>query len=77
MGFFDRLKKGLTKSRNQLSEHMDELFGAGRPIDDDFYEELTDILVEGDIGAKTAFTIVDELEGICRDKKIRRRTGNR
>ena len=37
---------------------------------DDFYVELTDILVEGDIGAKTAFQIVDELEEICSDKKI-------
>ncbi|MCQ2588796.1 MAG: signal recognition particle-docking protein FtsY [Treponema sp.] len=37
---------------------------------DDFYEELTDILVEGDIGAKTAFQLVDELESICKKNKI-------
>lgn len=37
---------------------------------DDFYEELIDILVEGDIGAKTAYEIVDELEDICKKNKI-------
>ena len=40
MGFFDRLRNGLSKSRNQMNEYMDDLFAAGRPIDEDFYEEL-------------------------------------
>ena len=56
--------------KKSFGEKFKSLFMKKSAISDDFYEELTDILVEGDIGAKTAFTIVDELEGICRDKKI-------
>ena len=56
--------------KKSFGEKFKSLFKKKSAISDDFYEELTDILVEGDIGAKTAFTIVDELEGICRDKKI-------
>ena len=56
--------------KKSFGEKFKSLFKKKSSISDDFYEELTDILVEGDIGAKTAFTIVDELEEICTDKKI-------
>ena len=56
--------------KKSFGEKFRSLFKKKSSISDDFYEELTDILVEGDIGAKTAFTIVDELEEICTDKKI-------
>ncbi|MBR1874674.1 MAG: signal recognition particle-docking protein FtsY [Eubacterium sp.] len=69
-GFFERLKKGLTKSRNTISENMDELFGAGRPIDDDFYEELEEVLVMADIGAATASDIIERMEEIISEKKL-------
>lgn len=69
-GFFERLKKGLTKSRNTMSENMDELFGAGRPIDDDFYEELEEVLVMADIGAATASDIIERMEEIISERKL-------
>ena len=69
MGFFDRLKQGLTKSRNQISAQMDELFGAGRPIDDDFYEELEEVLVMADVGAVTSSEIIEEMQERVREKK--------
>ena len=69
-GFFERLKKGLTKSRNTISENMDELFGAGRPIDDDFYEELEEVLVMADIGAATASDIIERMEEIISERKL-------
>ena len=69
MGFFDRLKQGLTKSRNQISAQMDELFGAGRPIDDDFYEELEEVLVMADVGAVTSAEIIEEMQERVREKK--------
>ena len=69
MGFFDRLKQGLTKSRNQISAQMDELFGAGRPIDDDFYEELEEVLVMADVGAVTSSEIIKEMQERVREKK--------
>lgn len=46
------------------------LFSRGKSIDEDFFDDLTDLLVEGDIGAKVAYELADELTEICKDKKI-------
>lgn len=54
--------------KKSFGEKLKNLFS--RKIDEEFFEELTDNLVEGDIGAKTAFEITEELETICRQKKI-------
>lgn len=54
--------------KKSFGEKLKNLFS--RKIDGEFFESLTDSLVEGDIGAKTAFEITDELESICRQKKI-------
>ena len=51
---------------NKFAEKIKSLFGKGKKINDDFYDELTDLLVEGDIGAKTSYTIVEELEKVRR-----------
>lgn len=51
-----------------IGSKLKSLFG--KKIDEEFFEELTDLLVEGDIGAKTAFEITDELEKICRKEKL-------
>lgn len=56
--------------KKSFSERIKSLFSKGNAIDDVFYEELTDMLVEGDIGAKAAFMIADELEEICSSQKI-------
>ena len=56
--------------KKSFGEKFKALFKKKSAISDDFYEELTDILVEGDVGAKTAFSIVDQLEEICSSKKI-------
>ncbi len=69
MGFFDRLRKGMSKSRNQMSEYMDDVFAPGRPIDDDFYEELEEILVMADVGAETSEKIIDEMKERIEEKK--------
>ena len=57
--------------KKSFGEKFRSLFKKKSVISDDFFEELTDILVEGDIGAKTAYLIVDELEKICTQKKIK------
>ena len=57
--------------KKTFGEKLKSLFSKNSIINDDFYDELTDMLVEGDIGAKTAFEIVDELSGICSKEKIR------
>ena len=57
--------------KKSFGEKLKSLFSRKAAIDDDFYDELIELLVEGDIGAKTAYTIVDELQKICSDNKIR------
>ncbi len=71
MGFFDRLKKGLSKSRGNLTERVDELVENTQVIDDDFYEELTDILLLSDVGVKASTEIIDELRSRVEGKKVK------
>lgn len=61
--------------KQSFGEKLKALFSKGSSINDEFFEELTDMLVEGDIGAKTAFELVDQLEGICGKEKIRDQEG--
>ena len=49
-GFFSRLKEGLTKTRNNIVYGIDNVFNGFPNIDEDFYEELEEILIMGDIG---------------------------
>ena len=53
-----------------FSEKLKSLFGGNKKIDESFFEDLTDALIEGDIGAKTAMEIVDALEDKCKSEKI-------
>ena len=71
MGFFDRLKKGLSKSRGNLTERVDELVENTTVVDDDFYDELTDILLLSDVGIKASTEIIDELRERLEEGKIR------
>lgn len=57
MGFMDRLQKGLSRSREALSE----IFYMGGEVDEDFWEDLTDRLVMGDIGGEVAMQVTDDL----------------
>ncbi len=61
--------------KQSFGEKLKALFSKGSSINEEFYEELTDMLVEGDIGAKTAFEVVDELEEICSKEKIHEQNG--
>ena len=57
--------------KKTFGEKIKALFSKKTSAADEFYEELTDLLVEGDVGAKAAFEIVDELEEICSKNKIK------
>lgn len=57
--------------KQSFGEKLKSLFSKGKTITEDFYDELTDILVEGDIGAKSAYLIVEQLESICSKEKIK------
>ena len=57
-GFFSRLKEGLTKTRNNIVHGIDSVFSGFSSIDDDFYEELEEILIMGDIGVRATDEII-------------------
>ena len=60
-GFFSRLKEGLTKTRDNIVKSIDTLFYDASCIDEDFYEELEEVLIMGDIGVNTTQAILDKL----------------
>ena len=70
MGLFDKLKSKLTRTRETLSGRMDELVEAYVELDDDFYDELTDILIMADVGMKTTELAVGQLREKCKAEKI-------
>ena len=71
MGFFQRLKEGLFKTRTGLTDKVDELVKNTRIIDDDFYDELTDILILADVGVEATTDIIDKLKARVNEKKIK------
>ena len=70
-GFFGRLKEGLTKTRNNIVHGIDSVFGGFSNIDEDFYEELEEILIMGDIGVKATGEILDKLRDQVRENHIK------
>ena len=60
-GLFARLREGLSKTRGNMTEKVDEMVRDNRKVDEDFYEELEDILVMADCGLKATTVIIDEL----------------
>ncbi len=70
-GFFARLKEGLAKTRNNIVRGIDSLFSGFSAIDDDFYEELEEILIMGDIGVNATTEIVSRLKEQIRERHIR------
>ena len=61
MGFFQRLRQGLTKTRGGLTDKVDELVRNTRQIDEDFYDELTDILILADVGMAATTDSIEQL----------------
>jgi fused signal recognition particle receptor len=60
-GFFSRLKRGLSKTREILTTDIDDLFRGNRKLDDDLLEELEELLITSDIGVSTAMDIMDAI----------------
>lgn len=70
-GFFSRLKEGLSKTRNNIVRGIDSVFSGFSAIDDDFYEELEEILIMGDIGVNATSDILERLKEQVRENHIR------
>jgi len=70
-GFFGRLKEGLARTRNNIVHGIDSVFGGFSSIDDDFYEELEEILIMGDIGVKATEEILNRLKSQVKENHIK------
>lgn len=73
MGFFKKIGEALRKTREAFARKIDAIMSHGE-LDDDFYDDLTDILISCDIGVKTSMQIVDDLRVYARKNKIRTST---
>ena len=69
-GFFKRLVSGLTKTRDNIVAGFDSIFSGFSSIDDDFYEELEEILIMGDIGINATTSILEHLKEQCKQLLI-------
>lgn len=70
MGFFDKLKKGLGKTKNSIDEKINNVFSVFRKVDEELLEELEEVLVMSDIGMETSMKIIDELRTKIKKEKI-------
>ena len=70
-GFFGRLVAGLTKTRNSIASVFDDIFSGFSAIDDDFYEELEEVLVMADIGIHTTETIIENLKAKVKENHLK------
>lgn len=70
-GFFSRLVSGLTKTRNNIVSGIDNIFKGFSSIDEDFYEELEEILIMADLGINTTTAIIENLQEKVKEQKIK------
>ena len=71
MGFFDKLKQGLSKTSGSISEKVNSVFKFAVGIDSDFYKELEDALLMANMGAYTAGYIIEELKKRVQANKLK------
>ena len=71
MGFFDKLKQGLFKTKSAIVEKVDALFKNFVKVDEDLFEELEELLISADIGVNTTEEILDSLRDSVKDKRIK------
>ncbi len=71
MSFFDKLKNGLKKTKDALLKPVNDLFSSYDKVDDDFYDELLDLLIMADVGVETSDFLVEELRTRLSEKKIK------
>ena len=70
MGFFDKLKSGLNKTKESFNEKINNVFSNFRKVDEDFLEELEEILIMSDIGVETSTKIINNLRERMKKEKI-------
>ncbi len=71
MGFFDKIKQGLAKTRDALGSTLGGVFTGFSEIDDDFYDELEECLILADLGVDTALKATDKLRKVVREQHLK------
>ena len=71
MGFFDKIKAGLTKTRDALSQTLGNVFSGFSQLDDDFYDELEESLILADLGVETATKATDRLRKVIKERHLK------
>ncbi len=71
MGFFDKLKQGLIKTKNAIVDKIDGLFKSFVKVNEDLFEELEELLISADIGVNTTMEILDELRDTVKENRIK------
>ena len=70
MGFFEKLKAGLTKTKDAMMKKVDNLFKNFVKVDEELLEELEELLIEADVGVETSMEIVDQLRDTIKEERI-------
>lgn len=70
MGFFEKLKRGMNKTKSSFDEKISNVFKSFRRVDEDFLDELEEILIMSDIGVDTSVKIIDSLRNRIKKEKI-------
>ena len=71
MGFFDKIKQGLSKTRDAMASTLGSVFSGFSQIDDDFYDELEESLILADLGVETALKATDRLRKVVREQHLK------
>lgn len=71
MGLFDKIKAGLTKTRDAVAEKVDSIIKTFTPLDDDFFDDLEEALILADLGVQTAVGVTEKLRARAKEKKLR------
>lgn len=70
-GFFDKLKDGLVKTKNNFTDKISEALKSTVTIDDDLYDEIEEILITSDIGVETSMYIIEKLREVIKEEKVK------
>ena len=70
-GFFGKLARGLSKTRDSIAARFDSIFSGFSGLDDDFYEELEEVLIMGDLGVQATYDILDDLKAKVKEQHIK------
>lgn len=71
MGFFSKLKEGLTKTRKEFAEKVTSILTVNKKIDEELYEELEETLIQADVGVKTSMELVERLRNEVKVRKLK------